>query len=77
MQGGIKIDCKDVVEFFELMQKRENDFGTHQGDHLVFKNGKMEHVEYKRDEEYNKAIKICNKVQLIQKMQEKIKNRKI
>ncbi len=56
MQGGIKIDCKDVVEFFELMQKRENDFGTHQGDHLVFKNGKMEHVEYKRDEEYNKAI---------------------
>ena len=35
MQGGIKIDCKDVVEFFELMQKRENDFGTHQGDNSI------------------------------------------
>src|SRR5699024_1714585 len=42
INGGIEIDCKDIYEFFQLMQKRENDFGTHQGDHLGFNNGKME-----------------------------------
>ena len=35
-------------------------------------NQKKNGVLQKKKEEYNKAIKICNKVQLIQKMQEKI-----
>lgn len=56
LNGGIEIECKDIYEFFLLMQKRETDYGTHQGDHLVFKNGKMEHIEYKKDEEYFKAL---------------------
>lgn len=56
MNGGIEIHCKDVNEFFELMNKREIDFATHQGDHLGFKNGKMEHIEYVKDEAYYKAL---------------------
>lgn len=56
MNGGIEIDCEDVNEFFKLMHKREIDFGTHQGDHLGFKDGKMEHIEYVRDENYYKAL---------------------
>ena len=56
INGGIEIDCKDINEFFQLMQKRETDFGTHQGDHLGFNNGKMEHIEYVRDEDYYKAL---------------------
>lgn len=56
INGGIEIDCKDRYEFFQLMQKRETDFGTHQGDHLGFKNGKMEHIEYISDEAYYKAL---------------------
>lgn len=56
LKGGIKIECKDISDFFRLMQKRENDFGTHQGDHLGFKNGKMVHIEYKIDEDYYKAL---------------------
>lgn len=56
LNGGIEIECNDINEFFSLMQKRETDFGTHQGDHLKFKNGKMQHIPYKRDEEYYKAL---------------------
>lgn len=56
LNGGIEIKCKDSNEFFALMDKREEDFATHQGDHLIFKNGKMVHTEYKPDEEYTKAI---------------------
>lgn len=56
INGGIEIECKDIPEFFELMKKRETDFATHQGEHLGFKNGKMEHIEYKRDESYYKAM---------------------
>lgn len=56
INGGIEIECKDISEFFELMEKREFDFATHQGEHLGFKNGKMEQIEYKRDEEYYKAF---------------------
>lgn len=56
LNGGIEIECKDIYEFFSLMEQRETDFGTHQGEHLVFKNGKMEHIEYKKDEEYFKAL---------------------
>lgn len=56
LTGGIEIPCTDINDFFDLMQKREIDFGTHQGDHLGFKEGKMEHIEYKRDEEYYKAL---------------------
>lgn len=56
INGGIEIECKDINEFFKLMQKRLTDFGTHQGDHLGFNNGKMVHVEYVREEEYYKAL---------------------
>ena len=56
INGGIEINCEDINEFFELMYKRESDFGTHQGDHLGFKDGKMEHIEYVRDENYYKAL---------------------
>lgn len=56
INGGLEIDCEDINEFLELMYKREIDFETHQGDHLGFKNGKMGHIEYKRDEEYYKAL---------------------
>lgn len=66
INGGIEIDCEDINEFFKLMQKRETDFGTHQGDHLGFKNGKMEHIEYRRNEKYYKALaglpQFCNRV---------------
>lgn len=56
LNGGKEIECKDINEFFSLMEKRENDFGTHQGEHLGFKDGKIVQVEYKRDEEYYKAL---------------------
>ena len=56
LNGGIEIDCGDINDFFSLMKKREIDFGTHQGDHLGFRNGKLEHVEYIVDEEYRKAL---------------------
>ena len=56
LNGGIEINCEDINEFFSLMKKREIDFGTHQGDHLDFRNGKLEHVEYIVDEEYYKAL---------------------
>ena len=56
INGGIEINCKDVNDFFELMYRREIDFGNHQGDHLGFKNGNMEHIEYVSDENYYKAL---------------------
>ena len=56
LNGGKEIKCKDIDEFFSLMRKRENDFGTHQGEHLGFKDGKIVPVEYKIDEEYYNAL---------------------
>ena len=56
LNGGKEIKCKDINEFSSLMKKRENDFGTHQGEHLGFKDGKIVPVEYKIDEEYYKAL---------------------
>jgi len=56
INGGIEIDCKGIDDFFILMKTREDDFATHQGDHLGFKDGKMEHIEYIRDEAYYKAL---------------------
>ncbi len=56
LNGGIKIECTDIEEFFLLMEKREDDFATHQGEHLGFKDGRMEHIEYKKDESYYEAL---------------------
>ena len=56
LNGGIEIECHDIDEFFTLMQKRETDFATHKGEHLRFKDGRMEHIPYKSDEAYYKAL---------------------
>ena len=56
LNGGKEIEFKDINEFFSLMRNRENDFGTYQGEHLGFKDGKIVPVEYKIDEEYYKAL---------------------
>lgn len=56
LNGGIEIKCGNIEEFFELMEKREYEFATHQGDHLGFQDGEMIHIEYKEDEEYKKAV---------------------
>lgn len=57
----------------ENYEKICNDIDVLLKDYPVFvENQKKNGVLQKKKEEYNKAIKICNKVQLIQKMQEKI-----
>ena len=57
VNGGIKIKTKEPFEFFS---KREDDFYTHKGDHLIFKNNKMAYTTYTKDTKYWEAV---NKVE--------------
>lgn len=54
--AGIKKDCNSVKDFFEMMFQREQDFATHQGDHLIFMNNKMSFTDYVPDTKYAKEV---------------------
>lgn len=55
LNGGIRIEC-DLERPFAFFQKRETEFTTHQGDHLIFKDNKMAHITYTPDTKYWEAI---------------------
>ena len=54
--NSIRSEFFEFYAFYKLMEKRDNDFATHQGDHLRFENGKLAKFEPKIDENYLKAM---------------------
>ena len=56
LNGGIKIGDMTLDEFEDMMKKREMEFSTHQGDHLIFKDNKMAYTTYEPDFAFEKAI---------------------
>lgn len=55
LNGGIRIEC-DLENPFAFFEKRETEFATHQGDHLIFKDNKMAHTTYTPDTKYWEAV---------------------
>ena len=56
MNGGIQLDCNDIDVFFKKMEKRENEYSIHQGDHLIFEDNKMKYTSYIPDKKYIEAM---------------------
>lgn len=54
--GGIEKVNMEPQEFFDMLQQREKDFATHQGDHLIFKDNKMAYTTYEPDTKYIKEM---------------------
>lgn len=55
LNGGIRIEC-DLESPFAFFDKRETEFATHQGDHLIFKDNKMAHITYTPDTKYWEVV---------------------
>lgn len=62
LNGGIEMEFNDIDEFYKAMEKREYEFATHQGDHLVFENNKMSYTSYEPDTEYIKEFERINEI---------------
>lgn len=56
-RGGIEIKDMEPQDFFDRLHKREMEFATHQGDHLIFENNKMAYTTYEPDTKYNDEMK--------------------
>ena len=56
-RGGIEIKGMEPQDFFDRLHKRETEFATHQGDHLIFENNKMAYTTYEPDTKYNEEMK--------------------
>lgn len=57
LKGGIEVECDNIEDFFNQMIGREYEFATHQGDHLVFKDGSMVFTTYEPDIKYIEELK--------------------
>jgi len=62
INGGIELDCNDYEEFFGMMNQRERDFATHQGDHLTFKDGRIVDTIYEPDVKFIEEMNKCEEI---------------
>lgn len=55
LSGGIRIPS-DESSPFGFFRNRDDEFATHQGDHLIFENNKMAYTTYEPDTKYWEAV---------------------
>lgn len=56
INGGIHIPCKTATEFFDFLEKRENDYQSLKGEHYIIEDHKMKKIDLKSEEKFEKEF---------------------